>query len=212
MYFYNSSNPNDSKNCTHYQYNSSNQIIGGTNFLGKLLGGPPYNVDGSGNPVYYNGTTPLETFHSVENEYLDQHELIYDAAPTTDFPYIENVSVRGMVWLKSSCVKYKTNFPEKSNVDCRDFTERTPLQVNFEVKKQESLLCFPNPNSGSFTIQTTDGSKIQEIILLDITGKIIKHYLTVNSPQLEIETQYKGLLFIQVASNNQFQTIKTIVQ
>ena len=76
---------------------------------------------------------------------------------------------------------------------------------------ENNILISPNPSNGTFTIQNFTNSKIQNLIITNITGKIIhKSEFVIQNSQLSI--QKKGIYNIQIFTKNQIINKKIIIQ
>ena len=83
--------------------------------------------------------------------------------------------------------------------------------VNIETAMQNKISIFPNPSNGTFTIQNLSNSKIQNLIITNVTGKIIlnSEFSIFNS---QFSIQEKGIYFINIQTKNQIYTEKIIIQ
>jgi hypothetical protein len=62
------------------------------------------------------------------------------------------------------------------------------------VNKEALFSIFPNPNHGTFTIQSTKGGVFE---LMDITGKVINTYTITNTQQTVNEILPAGMYFVR---------------
>jgi hypothetical protein len=76
-----------------------------------------------------------------------------------------------------------------------------------EIAKKEFINIFPNPNSGTFTIQA---SKAGVFELMDVTGKIINTYTITDTHKTIHENLAVGMYFIREKQSEAVQ--KLVVQ
>lgn len=81
-----------------------------------------------------------------------------------------------------------------------------------EYTSNSSLRVYPNPNTGSFTIETNTGStKIIE--MLDVTGKVVLTEKTdASTIQMNINELANGVYQVRIKSDNGIDMIKVIKQ
>lgn len=82
----------------------------------------------------------------------------------------------------------------------------TPIVSVPKFTQEKSVLVYPNPSSGTISIQT--GNPIEEIVLFNQTGQIVLQ--AVNSQILNISHLPKGVYFLQVKHNNEISRTKLI--
>ncbi len=96
-----------------------------------------------------------------------------------------------------------------SPIDCGadEYYSVTNTDSNFYVQK---FSIFPNPTTGLFTVE---GNGIIKTEIYNITGKIIKTYNINEVPfNIDIREQPKGIYFVRISTNNEFQVKKVILQ
>ena len=88
---------------------------------------------------------------------------------------------------------------EVSQQSCRDTSACFPIiNVSVSTNKIESLKLFPNPFIGVFTLELTDFQKVENIMLYDLKGKLVKaFYPSKNELQLSIDAP-SGLYLLRV--------------
>lgn len=74
-------------------------------------------------------------------------------------------------------------------------------------KLNSNINIYPNPTSGIINIEETINS---EILITDITGKII--FNGINITKIDLSNQPKGLYLLKISSNNKTRTQKIILQ
>lgn len=81
-----------------------------------------------------------------------------------------------------------------------------------EVVSSKSLSIFPNPAKDYFTIDSQD--KMTDIFLYDLTGKEIKHFVSLNPNQATIVTDglTRGIYFVRVVNSNNESFRKIILE
>ena len=90
------------------------------------------------------------------------------------------------------------------------------LDVNVEMttassinNNNSSIIIYPNPTSGIFRI---DGANNSEIIITDITGKVIYNEAKEKATIIDLSNQSKGIYMIKINSINKVETYKIILQ
>ncbi len=77
------------------------------------------------------------------------------------------------------------------------------------IEDNSSFIVYPNPSLGSIKIKTN--SKTNEIALIDVTGKLVKHLSVKNEDLISIDDIPKGVYFLTVSNNKTTRTEKIIV-
>jgi hypothetical protein len=72
------------------------------------------------------------------------------------------------------------------------------------VNKDALFSIFPNPNKGSFTIQSSKGGVFE---LMDVTGKVINTYTITNSQQTVKESLPAGIYFVREKESGSVQKL-----
>lgn len=134
------------------------------------------------------------------------------------YTYGETVTVRATTNSGYKFINWTENSNKISTDSSYSFEIRKgrTLDANFEpvagVKNlisEKKLQIYPNPTSGIFTIA---GKMIQEINILDINGKLMRH-LSFSGKQvitINIQNLPKGIYYVRVNYNHQFVTTKVI--
>ena len=89
----------------------------------------------------------------------------------------------------------------------------TVLAVDTVVKNNFSI--FPNPNKGSFTIQSESNSDTFSVQVVDLLGRMIynQNFNAVNQQQtIELNADSKGLFFVTVKTGNAVSVQKMIIE
>ena len=70
---------------------------------------------------------------------------------------------------------------------------------------------YPNPTTGLFTIDNTQGYNVQ---IFDINGRIIKQFSDIDRSQLNVDfsNQPKGIYIVKLFNNSTVKTAKIIVE
>ncbi|MBL0341843.1 MAG: T9SS type A sorting domain-containing protein [Bacteroidetes bacterium] len=73
--------------------------------------------------------------------------------------------------------------------------------------------CFPNPATDQLTISLPGNNKKVEVIISDITGKIIYKTTATATQKLEVNTTdfAEGVYLVQVHNENYIETKKVVV-
>jgi len=86
--------------------------------------------------------------------------------------------------------------------------------VGFEdVQEEKQIEIYPNPASDNFTIKLPESMKGAEVVVYDVTGKIVKQQ-TVNTKQLMIDVTAfsKGLYFATAQKGDRILSTKLVVE
>ncbi len=95
----------------------------------------------------------------------------------------------------------------------QDWTITVTVAVGIANLSANQISIYPNPSNGIFTIQNFTNSQIQNLIITDITGKIIKQFTIYNSQfTINISNQPAGIYFLKINSNDGIYTEKIIIQ
>jgi hypothetical protein len=91
--------------------------------------------------------------------------------------------------------------------ECKSITITPNTNGQNEIILSNTILVYPNPNSGTFTIQGTKGGVFE---LIDVTGKVINTYTITNTQQTINENIPAGMYFVREKESGTIQ--KLIVQ
>jgi hypothetical protein len=78
-----------------------------------------------------------------------------------------------------------------------------------EVNLSNQIVVFPNPAIDKLTITTTNNLTIQQLQLLDISGKIIESYD--NTMYMNISQLENGIYILQIQTNKGIVNKKVVV-
>ena len=67
----------------------------------------------------------------------------------------------------------------------RGNTDPPPPIFSLSENNEDKISVYPNPNNGSFTVKLPDLSKAGEMVITDMTGKIVWEKDLLNNNQLE---------------------------
>lgn len=99
--------------------------------------------------------------------------------------------------------------------DSVEFIHKPDNQSNTSRSLNKKILLIPNPASSSINIQTTNNSRIQAILLKDLTGKVL---LQQNFPSasttasIDVSTLSNGLYLLEIHTSSSVVTEKLVVQ
>jgi hypothetical protein len=84
--------------------------------------------------------------------------------------------------------------------------------LNNTVASSIGVVVYPNPNTGSFTIELNNGS-VKTIEVMDVTGRIILTNTSSNDKaDFNISGLSNGIYYVRVQSNNSVEVIKIVKQ
>lgn len=113
--------------------------------------------------------------------------------------------------LVSGAPEYTTYSPFVSNGGQVKVFEYLNVNIeNLEKNKTSPIEIFPNPTHGLLNIQ---GENINEIEILDITGKV-KNQLSTNTDQtsINLSAYSRGVYFIKITTDSNIETQKIILE
>ena len=80
------------------------------------------------------------------------------------------------------------------------------------VNDQFSLALYPNPTTGIFTIESTNGLA-KTIQISDITGRVVLNHSTSDDLiNLNVSNLANGVYYVKVSSNNRSDVMKIVKQ
>jgi hypothetical protein len=102
---------------------------------------------------------------------------------------------------------------KRCNPDCPAGQKLTAPNENKESESisNNSFNIFPNPTSGSFTLQRSDND-IADVKILDLTGRIIidRKNITETNIILDISDQTAGIYLVRITSGTEVKTLRLI--
>lgn len=82
--------------------------------------------------------------------------------------------------------------------------------IERDIDKQNSIFVYPNPSNGELHISSTNNTSIQSLIIVDIHGKIIEEFYSIDS-EVILYNYSPGIYFAKIIINNTQETIKFII-
>ena len=68
--------------------------------------------------------------------------------------------------------------------------------------QQSRIMVYPNPsNTGTVNVMFEDGSALRDVVVSDVSGRVVKQYRNVNGNTLTIENLVDGYYTIQITNN-----------
>lgn len=84
--------------------------------------------------------------------------------------------------------------------------------LNNNLASANSIMVYPNPNTGLFTIELNNGS-VKTIEVMDLTGRVVFVNTSSNDKiDLNIKTLANGIYYVRVKSSNSVEVIKIVKQ
>lgn len=122
--------------------------------------------------------------------------------------------------LEDGAYEYYVTHPDMGTMYGNIFVNGFPLLENFictEISElsQKMLKFYPNPSSGKFSIENLNQTgEPTEILVTDITGRVVYQTITANSDKAEIDLtdQQKGMYFVRVKSGEMMVNRKVVIQ
>ena len=111
-------------------------------------------------------------------------------------------------------------FKAKSFIPCEASdifkrTEKTEDKKDIEglISKNDIIQVYPNPSEGIFTLSYTGKSTLVQIVITDITGKVVYNEKKNNNlNQIDLSTYPKGLYILKVITGNDILTERIIIR
>ncbi len=144
-----------------------------------------------GNPLLY------DLYYS-QGDSLSYQSIIQAISDTS---YVWNTSVLGegsAVWLKVRAYSIDSTLSTAASTKLGTELVSAPL-----IEPEPDIIIYPNPSSGLLTIE---GSDIQDLMLIDSSGRLLKSFVRVSLPlTLDLEYLSKGVYYIKIrTSKNQY--------
>jgi hypothetical protein len=192
-------------------------------------------VDGNGgaeSPFYISGVSGT-TYNALPIELVNLNVLLKDriteitwqtaSERDNDFFTVER-SANGIDWevlelidgagVSNELVHYETydNYPLKGisyyRLKQTDFDGKATYSDIKSISNTEELMVLPNPGNGIFYVSGLSDRKENQVIVMDVTGKIIANYITEDAMlQMNLEDHPAGIYYVKV--NEEF-TIKIV--
>ena len=176
------------------------------------------------------GTTPNDTlFYLIENCDINYNQTV-DSAFVSNFTTVDSTTfiLECEIWQSGNVTQtldtlvFSTqgvNYLEilfycdanKSTTSLIKITDFINIENATMVSKivENNIKLYPNPSNGKFTI---NGENINNIIVTDINGRIIKSInVNSNSININLSDKQKGIYFIKIDSNKNFIVRKIII-
>ncbi len=82
------------------------------------------------------------------------------------------------------------------------------------TEEAPGITVFPNPSNGIFTLTLNNTTANIKISIYDILGNCLlnKDYRNTTSPQFDLSSQGKGVYFVEIASGNEREVKKIVIQ
>jgi hypothetical protein len=136
---------------------------------------------------------------------------IPQSSGTIVFRYPDNHSLTpGEYWAGLFCCDGYDLYAQTSFV----ISEGLPNAIN-PVNYTEKLAVFPNPTEGIFTIKTSEGDKLQQIKVYNMSGMLLYHENVTGSDTektLNLTKLNKGVYFLEIQTSNFKASKKLIIQ
>ena len=101
------------------------------------------------------------------------------------------------------------NVLAEDEIENQDWTITVTVEPNTINKLENSVNIFPNPTTGTFTIET-EGN--YEITITDISGKVISKFHNFKTSKVDLSNNANGVYFIKFQNSEIVKTIKIIKQ
>lgn len=121
---------------------------------------------------------------------------------------IDSFSLIGLVQ------KYDTNNQKRRILNSVQKPLQKVVSVNNEISTQEHINIYPNPNNGTFTVQTTCADfKTAHIAVYDMMGRLVKSQSLVSgSETISLNNAPKGLYLIKLQVDDAVLTNQVVIE
>ncbi len=83
------------------------------------------------------------------------------------------------------------------------FTPTPAFLANTNFNKNQLVAIYPNPSNGKINISISDSiEKLTNVIVIDVTGKIIENLSLINKTDLEVNINTKGFYIVKFYNEN----------
>ncbi len=103
------------------------------------------------------------------------------------------------------------------NSICADditYEVQVPVVGLYESSQSNEFNIFPNPNDGFFKVELTDQGKVNDIYILDMAGRKIAFYYSVNQSMItfELKESLSGIYFLQIITVKNIYSKKFVIK
>ncbi len=159
-------------------------------FIVKAAGADDFDIETASTNTHFTTITPNGTLIYSINPNEDALDTDGDVVAQGDSYNIFVMSVADGTISQTNSLSCKSNEITIMYTDITDV-----LNTNISI--------YPNPSNGSFTINLASSSNQFNVIISDITGKIIQSYTNTNNKVLvNISNNPKGIYLIKILENN----------
>ena len=128
-------------------------------------------------------------FHAVEGSYVNAHI-------TTDESFCVTAAAP-IVYAQSQPIQIKS----------------APILPANETISEKSILVYPNPNNGAFSIDLNNFDSEVKLMVFNATGQLVFNSSTLNKINpINLTHSQRGIYFVRVINNNEQFTQKIIIQ
>jgi len=158
----------------------------------------------------------LQNLKSVEEDYIDQHEVYY---LDNDYQNVQNIEINAFSWFSYSCLE-DHDFEEdqyRENASCPIFSKSNDW---LEIKKNEVFhnplyFVFPNPNMGYFKIKLSEpihkATKSYIKITNSIGETVYENTLNKTTTDINLSNKPSGVYIVEILISNNKYINKVII-
>lgn len=95
-------------------------------------------------------------------------------------------------------------------IDSITFSSSATLSVDEEVAFANGLSIYPNPAENFINIKTQ--KTISNVLIFDVTGKLVSKKNTVNNNSLNISNLNAGIYFLKIYDTNNYKTTRKLIK
>ena len=115
--------------------------------------------------------------------------------------------------MQKSAIAPITNLNQKDIDECLSIIKKALNReyMNYE-KENNNISLYPNPNNGSFTIQTNSLESIEKLEVVTMLGQVVYSVQHPSENTITLPTGIKGAFFVRITTQKESVTQKIIVE
>jgi Zn-dependent metalloprotease len=111
-----------------------------------------------------------------------------------------------------NCESNRGKHPNLKSVETGYYANEEKENIYNSQDEKENVLIFPNPNTGSFTIQSNNIESITQIQVINPLGQIIYSIQNPNDNTITLPSGAKGTYFVRITTETESITKKILVE
>ncbi len=165
----------------------------------------------------YNYDNSLATI-SLAWDYSDENAeniIIYESLDNQSFNALDTISSSELSFDKNNTIEngvYYYNIVAKNNIGLSNASETIEVNTSIlwlDISENQHHI-FPNPSTGNLRIEL-NSNEIDEVIITDISGKIIQKIPTKGHSYISVSGLSSGVYLVGFATRNQLTEVEKII-